>query len=315
MNPHPPQPIAAILAGPTASGKSALAIAIAARHGLAIISADSMQVYRGMEIGTGVPTPAERGAVPHHLLSIADPREDFHAARFVAEARAAAEREWSEHGRRSLVVGGTGMWIQALREGLFEGPGRDEGLRAALRAQLEAEGPAALHAALAVVDPAMAARLAPADHVRVLRALEVYRLTGRPLSDWHAEDARRRAALGPLLPLVVLTPPRDWLDARINARVDSMIAAGWLEEARALHQLALPPHSPARKALGYRTLFEVIEGRLSRAAAVEQIKLATRQFARRQGTWFRGQRAVVAVETPDLIGVEKALLAQVSKGI
>ncbi|MBI1292554.1 tRNA (adenosine(37)-N6)-dimethylallyltransferase MiaA [bacterium] len=306
-----PSPIVGYLAGPTASGKSALAVELALRHGWAIISADSMQVYRGMEIGTGAIAPSEQRGVPHHLLGVADPRETFHAARFVTEARAAAAMEWESRGRRSLVCGGTGLWIEALREGLFEGPGRDESLREELRARIAAEGPEALHAELALVDPAIAATIRPRDAVRIIRALEVFRLTGRPLSEWYAEDQARRAALGPLPPLVVLDWPREELDRRINARVDQMMAAGWPEEARALDALALPEHSPARKALGYPELAAVARGERALPEVVEAIKLATRQYARSQMTWFRRRRDAVLVAAG--YGVEERVEQQLLK--
>lgn len=279
----------AYLAGPTASGKSALAIRIAKAHGLAIVSADSMQVYRGMAIGTAQPSEAERDGVPHHLLGLADPREEFHAARFRTEALRAIAAEAAQ-GRRCLVVGGTGLWMRALREGLFDGPGRDAALRDELHALLAREGPAALHALLAREDPKTAARLSVADHVRVVRALEVIRATGRSITDWQAEDTARREALGPLPPMIVLSLEKGALHDRIARRVDAMMEAGWLDEARALHALALPEASPARKALGYPQLFAHFEGRLPLADAVSEIKLRTRQFARRQHVWFRAER-------------------------
>ncbi len=292
-------PIVGYLGGPTASGKSALAAHAARRERWAVISADSMQVYRGMPIGTAVIPEEQRHGVPHHLLEIADPREEFHAARFVREALKAAEHEWREHGRRSLVAGGTGMWIQALREGLFPGPGRDEALRAELRARLDREGPEALHAELATADPVMAEQLSPRDTVRIVRALEVYRLSGKPLSTWYEEDRQRREALGPLPPLVVLRLPKDRLRERITRRVDAMLAAGWLEEARRLKELGLPPHAPARKALGYPELFRVLDGETTLERARGEIIRAIVQFSRRQMTWFRGQRGVVWLDEPD----------------
>ncbi|MCC5877338.1 MAG: tRNA (adenosine(37)-N6)-dimethylallyltransferase MiaA [Candidatus Sumerlaeia bacterium] len=182
------RPMVGILGGPTASGKSAMAVEIAKKHGLAVISADSMQVYRGMEVGTGLIPISERQNVPHFLLGVAEPGEDYHAARFVVEARQVANQQWQEYGRRSLIVGGTGLWIQALREGLIDGPGRDETIRRELREVLHREGPNALHRKLKDFDPVLHERLSPRDHVRVLRAIEVYQLTGRPLSDWYAED-------------------------------------------------------------------------------------------------------------------------------
>jgi tRNA dimethylallyltransferase len=284
-----------------------MGVEIARRHGLAIISADSMQVYRGMTVGTGALTVEEQWGVPHALLGIADPREEFHAARFVAEANDCARRQLLEHGRRSLVVGGTGMWIQALREGLFPGPGRDEELRARLRDTLEREGPQALHDRLAGIDPEMATRLPVSDHVRVLRAIEVYELSGRPLSAWHAEDRQRRAGLGPLAPLVVLNPAKEVLADRITVRVRQILAAGWMEEARALLALDLPGHAPPRKALGYRELFRVIEGTLPLEEAEAAIILATTQFARRQRTWFGSQRDVRHCETGTIEEVERLL--------
>lgn len=299
--------IIGILSGPTASGKSSLALEVALRHDLAIISADSMQVYRGMTIGTGALRPGERRGVPHHLIGIADPGEDFHAARFAGAAREAAAMEWRNHGRRSLVAGGTGLWIQALREGLFDGPGRDETLRARLRGRLAREGAEALHAELSRADPAMAEKLSPRDHVRVLRALEVFELTGKPLSVWYAEDAARRQALGSLLPLVVLNPPLEELRPRIFKRVEEMLAEGWLEEARRLHELNLPGHAPAKKALGYRDLFRVIEGKTDLESATEKIKTSTAQYARRQRTWFRSQREVHFLESATVEAVERAL--------
>jgi tRNA dimethylallyltransferase len=282
--------IVGYLAGPTASGKSALAVELALRAGWAVISADSMQVYRGMEIGTGAIRGEEQRGVPHHLLSCADPREEFHAARFVKEATEAARREWEENGRACLVCGGTGLWIEALRSGLFEGPSRDEALREELRLRAVKEGVEKLHGELAGVDAVAAARIHPRDEVRIVRALEVWKLTGRPISAWHADDQRRRAALGPLPPLVVLNPERAELDERINRRVDAMMEAGWLEEARALMELPVPGGSSAAKALGYPELFAYLRGEADLSATVEKIKLATRQFARGQMTWFRGRK-------------------------
>lgn len=303
----PKDAIVGVLGGPTASGKSALALEIALTHGLAIISADSMQVYRGMEVGTGAVPVAERRGVPHHLIAVADPAERFHAARFAEAAREVARQEWEQYGRRSLVVGGTGMWIQALREGLFEGPGRDEAVRIELLERLRRDGLPAIRAELTRVDPVMAAQLSAGDTTRILRALEVFRISGRPLSDWHAEDQERRAALGDLLPLVVVSHPREALNRRINERVEQMIAEGWLEEARALHGMELPPDAPARKALGYRELYRVLDGELSMEEAVAEIKRATRQYARRQMTWFRGQRDVMLLESPTAGEVAQAL--------
>ena len=307
MPPNADSAIVGYLAGPTASGKSALGIELAQRNGWCVISADSMQVYRGMAVGTGSIEPEERQGVPHHLVGVADPRDDFHAARFVREARAAIDGEWHENKRRSLIVGGTGLWIEALREGIFAGPGRDEGVRETLRARLATEGLAALAADLGRIDPQSAARIPAADANRIMRALEVWELSGRRLSEWLAEDMARRAALPPMPPLVVLDPPKEILNGRINRRVDAMLAAGWMDEARALFRLGLPGHSPAGKALGYRELFAVMEGQKSLAEAREAIQLGTRQYAKRQRVWFKVRRGAMLMGNGELAEVEKAI--------
>ena len=278
----------AFLAGPTASGKTPMGVALAREFGLAIISADSMQVYRGVEIGTAQPSVDEREGVPHELLGVAEPGEEFHAARFAEEARRAIVRHAAE-GRRSLVVGGTGLWIRALRSGLFAGPGRSEEIRARLRGLMEAEGVAALHAQLARLDPLAAGAVHPADHIRVIRALEVFELTGRSIIEWHREDAARRARLPPPRPMVVITPDRAGHEVAITSRIDRMLAAGWVEEAGRLLAMGLPDHAPPMKALGYPELFGVLRGEHSVEAARSLILIATRQLARDQRKWFRSE--------------------------
>ncbi len=278
----------AFLAGPTASGKTSAGVALAREFGLAIVSADSMQVYRGVEIGTAQPTMAERGGIPHELLGVAEPGEEFHAARFAEEARRAIARHAGE-GRRSLVVGGTGLWIRALRSGLFAGPGRSDEIRSRLRAMMAAEGVAALHALLANRDPLAAGAVHPADHVRVIRALEVHELTGRSIIEWHREDAARRAKLPPPRPMVVVTPDRAAHERAITARIDAMLAAGWLGEAEGLLSRGLPDHAPPMKALGYPELFGVLRGEHSLEEARSLIVVATRQLARDQRKWFRSE--------------------------
>lgn len=267
-----------------------------------------MQVYRGMEIGTAQPTEAERGGVPHLLMGVAEPHEVWHAGRFAEEARAAIAAE-ARAGRRCLVVGGTGLWLRALREGLFEGVGRDEAIRAELRQVLQDQGAEGLHRELARVDARAAERLRPADHVRVLRALEVHRLTGRSILDWWEDDARRRAMAGPAAPLFVLVRERAVLHERIAARVRRMLEEGWLAEADRLRAMNLPEHAPPRKALGYRTLFDVLEGRLSLDDAREAITIQTRQFARRQEIWFRAERDGVAVGEDQAAAAIEAAMA------
>lgn len=306
MSAAPARPVA-FLSGPTASGKSALAIALAKEHGLAIISADSMQVYRGVEIGTAQPTESEREGVPHELLGVAEPGAEYHAARFMAEAYAAMARH-AATGRRSLVVGGTGLWIRALRQGLFDGPSRDESIRARLRELLAAHGVEALYAHLQQIDPEGARSLMPRDHIRILRAIEVFELSGRSIVDWHREDEARRAAMGPLPPILLLDGPRDAHEKRIRKRVDAMLELGWLEEARRLRALGLPEHAPPMKALGYPELFRVLDGAWSLDEARERIAISTRQYARRQRKWYRAEVSVVHVDVEgSRAGIEDAL--------
>lgn len=278
----------AYLAGPTASGKTPMAVELADEFGLAVISADSMQVYRGVEIGTAQPGPEERKGVPHELLAVAEPGEEFHAARFAQEARAAIARHAAQ-GRRSIVVGGTGLWIRALRTGLFAAPGRSEEMRARLRAVLADSGAGALHAELARIDPLAAGAVHPADHVRVIRALEVFELTGRSIVEWHREDAARRALLPPPRPMVVLAPERAPHERAIRARIEGMLERGWLAEAGRLLALGLPDHAPPMKALGYPELFGVLRGESTLEEAVARIVIATRQLARDQRKWFRSE--------------------------
>ena len=290
------------LAGPTASGKSgaALAIAMALAHHrpVEIVSVDSALVYRGMDIGTAKPSRAERDAVPHHLIDIVDPAERYSAARFVADASAAIAAIRGR-GALPLLVGGTMLYFKALFDGLDALPAADAQLRAELDARGAREGWPALHAELATVDPASAARLAPRDSQRIQRALEVHRLTGRALSDWHTE------ADGHQPPLIALEPnDRAWLHARIADRFAAMLAAGFVDEVRALRERAdLHADLPSMRAVGYRQAWAALDaGPLDAlpAAAVA----ATRQLAKRQMTWMRALpwREVVACDAADASG-------------
>jgi tRNA dimethylallyltransferase len=267
--------------GPTASGKSALALRLAEAIGGEIVSCDSMQVYHGFDIGTAKPTPAERARVPHHLVDVAAPDEPFSAARFV-ELADCAIAEAGARGRRVVVVGGTGLYLRALRFGLVGAPPRDATLRLRL-ADEEAARPGALHERLRAVDAAAAARIAPRDLVRLVRALEVWELSGVPLGQWHAAHDRR--ARHPLR-VAVLDPPPAVLDERIAARADAMLAAGLVDETRALvarYGAGLRPLG----AVGYREVVRHLEGALPLDALAPAIARATRQYARRQRTWFK----------------------------
>lgn len=273
-----------VIIGPTAGGKSALALDIAGRVPAEIVSADSVQVYRGMDIGSAKPSPEERARVPHHLIDIADPRESFTVHEFLARAGAAID-DIRSRGKLPILVGGTHLYIKAFLDGLFEGPAGDESLRAELRAF----GRPRLREELLRIDPAAAARIHANDERRTIRALEVHRLTGVPISDlqkqWDREDHRRKDCF-----LVALWWPAERINPRINARVREMMSRGLVEEARALFD-ADAFGTQSREALGYRQLIAHFQGRCSLDEAVEQIKIETRRFAKNQRTWLRRLRA------------------------
>ncbi len=284
------RPLLPSLVGATCSGKTSLAIAVAKRGGLEIISADSRQVYRRLDAGTAKPTREERRTVPHHLIDVAEPSEVYTAARFGREARATAE-EIRGRGAVPFLVGGSGLYVRAAEEGLFAGPEADSELRRELAAEAEASGDAALHAKLAAVDPEAAARLHPADRVRVIRALEVHAATGIPLSVHHQ---RHRASLvtDRLLRFGIEWPPR-LLEERVEARVESMLAAGWSEEVRRLLAEGVSPDAPAFRALGYPEVLALVRGEIDADEVRRRVVLATRQFAKRQRTWFRRVEDVI----------------------
>ncbi len=271
------------LAGPTASGKTALGVELARRIGAEVVALDSMTVYRGLDIGTAKPTLAERGGVPHHLFDIVDPSAEFSVADYLAAALAACEGIVSR-GRVPLFVGGTGLYLRSLLRGLFEGPAADRELRARWERELAASGEAALHARLAAVDPVLAARLHPRDSRRVIRGLEVFELTGRPLSEQQTQAAPRdedRPAH-----VYWLDGPRDWLHERIDQRARRMFADGLVDETRAV--LASTGFgTTSSRALGYAEVLEHLRGECSVEEAVERTITHTRQFAKRQCTWFR----------------------------
>ena len=293
---------ALVLAGPTASGKSAIALALAETFPLEIISVDSAQVYRGMDIGTAKPTAAERARVPHHLIDIVEPTEAYSAARFAADATRLIG-EINARGRAALLVGGTMLYLKALLDGLDALPERDADVRAAIDAQAAALGWPALHARLAEVDPVTAQRLQPNDAQRIQRALEVWQLTGRPLSQAHGQRDRPGLAL----PLLALEPrARGWLHERIAARFHAMLRDGLVDEVRALRARGnLDAALPSMRCVGYRQVWQALDaGDLG--AVAERGIAATRQLAKRQLTWLRrmpGER--IACDTAD--AAEQAL--------
>jgi tRNA dimethylallyltransferase len=270
------------LVGPTASGKSELALRLADTYALELFSLDSMQVYRGMDVGTAKPKPAEQARVRHHLIDLVEPSERYHAARYAADAGAA----WSAartRGARGIFCGGTGLYLKVLTHGLDAGEDVDPTLRASLNARAQAEGSAALHAELARVDPGWAARVHPNDKKRIVRGLEVFATTGQPLS------GRQRAWPAPGRPrrIVGLSPKPERHEALLGERTRRMLAEGWVEEVERL--LAGPGLGPtARAALGYAEIARCLAGELRRSELEPLIALRTRQFARRQRTWFRG---------------------------
>ncbi|MCS6850875.1 MAG: tRNA (adenosine(37)-N6)-dimethylallyltransferase MiaA [Gemmataceae bacterium] len=283
---HSPFRHAFVLTGPTASGKSDLGVEIAERLGAEIVAMDSMTLYRGMDIGTAKPDMTLRQRVPHHLLDVLDPWESANVAWWLGRATECC-RVIEGRGRRVLFVGGTPLYLKALLYGLFLGPEPDPALRRRLEEEAERLGPHALHDRLARVDPVAAARLHPNDRRRIIRALEVWEQTGRPVSAWQQQwkTPGQPGVEGPRC--VYLDVPRDELATRIDARVDRMLAAGWVEEARRLRQLPQPLSREARQALGYREVFAYLDGQLTWEEMRRRIQARCRQFAKRQRTWFR----------------------------
>ena len=293
------------LAGPTASGKTAAALAIARHWPVEIISVDSALVYRGMDIGTAKPSACELAAVKHHLIDIRDPLHAYSAAEFVHDARRLI-REISARGHLPLLVGGTMLYFKALFDGLDDMPPADPAVRAVLADEAAAKGWPALHAELAQVDPATAARLAPNDSQRISRALEVFRVSGQPLSFFHQQNASKNIAENTdgisAKALISLEPAdRAWLHARIAQRFDTMLASGFVDEVRTLRARGdLAPDLPAMRCVGYRQAWEALDGTSPMNELRDKGIFATRQLAKRQITWLRAmpQRRVVACDDP-----------------
>lgn len=290
-----------LLLGPTATGKTGLAAALAERLPVDVVSVDSALVYRGLDIGTAKPTPELLAACPHRLIDICEPEEAYSAGRFLADATREIE-SIQGRGRVPLLVGGTMLYHRVIQTGIAPLPGADAGVRAAIDAEAAERGWPALHGELAVADPAAAARIEPRDAQRIQRALEVLRVTGRSLSDWQAEPS----------------PPPPWrfvkfglwpgdraaLYRRIERRFDDMMAAGLLEEVRRLRaRPGLDAGMPSMRAVGYRQLWAHLEGRCRLAEAVERAKTASRQLAKRQLTWMRAEEALLRIDAsaPDAV--------------
>ncbi len=284
------------LTGPTASGKSAVGIELARRIGGEILSLDSMAVYRGLDIGTAKPTASERAAVPHHLIDLIEPWDDVSVAQYLAAAETAAQ-DILARGHQPLFVGGTPLYLKALLRGLFSGPPADWELRHQLDEIARNDGPQRLHELLAAVDPAAAAKLHPNDARRLIRALEVHHHTGRPISEHQSQFAAGHAA--DACRVFVLNWPREELVRRIDARVEAMFACGWLEEVRRLLASGHPLSRTAAQAVGYCEIIEHFAGERDLPATIELIKLRTRQFAKRQLTWFRSLSECTWIEVAE----------------
>ncbi|MBX3133162.1 MAG: tRNA (adenosine(37)-N6)-dimethylallyltransferase MiaA [Gemmatimonadaceae bacterium] len=276
-----------IIAGPTGAGKSALALALAARHGARLISADSRQIYRGFDIGTAKPSAAERARVPHAGLDLADPTERWNAARW-ASAAAGWLAEDAAAGRPSLIVGGTGLWLRALVQPLADEPPMDPQRRAEVQAELATMATPALRSLVERLDPERAGL----GRAQLLRAAEVGLVTGERLSDWH----RRGSATPPRPARWLIVDPGPALAARLDARRAAMLDAGWVAEVERL-AASVPDGAPAWNACGYREIREVVRGTATLEAALDALRISTRQYAKRQRTWFRNQLAGVGPVT------------------
>jgi tRNA dimethylallyltransferase len=301
---EPEAPVLIIVLGPTAVGKSRVAVDLALRFGGEVISGDSIQVYRGFDIGADKTGPGDRRGVPHHLIDIVGPEVQYTAADFVRDALAAA-RGIAARGRLPIVAGGTGLYIKALVDGLFPGPGRDPAARAALEVEAAEKGLDALFRRLEAVDPEYARKVRSKDRVRIIRALEVHIATGRPISEHFHET--RSPVMGRTVVLLGLRLEREPLCRRIDDRVERMFARGLVEEVRGLLERGVPETAPPFRALGYSHVLRLLRGEISREEAVALTKTDTRQYAKRQMTWFRKMAGVVWFSPDDGPALEQYL--------
>lgn len=295
-----------IVVGPTASGKSATALWIAQKYTGEIISCDSMQVYRGFDIGTDKPSPEARKSVPHHLIDLVEPEEQFTAADFARLAASEAEKI-VQRGRLPIVAGGTGLYHKALVEGLFPGPGRDRALREKLKQQAEKQGLSSLYRELKDVDPEYANKVTEKDMVRIIRALEVYHLTGKPISEHFRQTVSPAKNRGFILYQIGLKLDKSGLYQRIEERVDRMFAQGIVEEVRGLLARGISAQAPPFRGLGYRQVLKYIKGEMPLEEAIRSTKIETRHYAKRQLTWFKKSAGIVWFEAEDRQAIDKYL--------
>jgi tRNA dimethylallyltransferase len=294
-----PKPRLICIVGPTGVGKTGMALELAGRWGGEIVSADSMQVYRQMDIGTAKPTPEERGRIPHHLLDVADPDEPFDASRYIGLAHGVIDGLYRQ-GKPVFVVGGTGLYIRALLGGLIDGAGADEVLRRELKQEMDHRGKDHLYGRLRTRDPLAADRIDPHDGVRIIRALEVLELTGRSIVEHQREHRFRDAPYSALR--IGLRLDRGRLSDRIDRRAERMVADGFAEEVRRLLDMGYKESLKSMQSLGYRHMTDCLAGRQSLEQAVGLIKRDTRRYAKRQMTWFAADREVVWLDPGDFEG-------------
>ncbi|MBN2715882.1 MAG: tRNA (adenosine(37)-N6)-dimethylallyltransferase MiaA [Deltaproteobacteria bacterium] len=293
-----------VITGPTASGKTGLAISLARKFGFELVGADSMQVYRGMDIGTDTPTAAQLNGVVHHLIDVVNPNEEFDAALFATMADAVIA-DIHKRGKRALVVGGTGLYLRVLLKGLQSGPPPNPELRAELNEKAKRDGWPSLHAQLKIMDPDAFERLHPNDGVRIVRAMEVYLQTGTPLSEWQQQHGFSKKRYPHLV--IGIQRPKEELNMRINARVEEMFKEGLVDEVRALLQQGYDSSFKPMQALGYKPVNEFLEETISLEEAIETTKTTTRRFAKRQRTWFKKEEDIIWIPPNEEALIEAAI--------
>jgi tRNA dimethylallyltransferase len=294
-----------VICGPTASGKTGLVCQLAGQYNIEVVSADSRQVYRKMDIGTAKPTSAEQTKVTHHLIDMVDPDHPFSVADFIQAGRKAIA-EIYDRGHLPVIVGGTGLYIRALVDGLIDAPAADEELRKQLLAYEQAQGEGALYKRLQQVDPVQAEIIHPNNLVRIVRALEVFDLGGVPLSVLQKRHAFNDSPYQSLK--IYLNPPRPFLDKRIDRRVDQMVADGLFAEVQSLLTFGYPRELKAMKTIGYRESVSYLNSEITADDAIARIKLQTRQYARRQETWFKKEKSIISVDSSSETGTISTMI-------